>query len=689
MSKSTNSINKDNKKNENNYLLICPKCKIIPKIFLNELTNEITYICSSSDSEKNKKRTYPLQYFNINQNLLTQSNININTKCITHNKKFTHYCNTCELNLCLDCINSNNIKNIEKKNKHFDHDIIELKLISPTGSNINKKKRLLESLKKNLNKANLIFEEYLSKIKQKWNKIYNIQNNLIEFKQKIIDTYTQIENNYNSINNLNQIFNQIKFINKSFDFLGEVILNESTKDVIKRINEIFRIKRYGFSNLDEMNVEEMFEENRNNNLNSSTSTQTQKQFSIVKTMINIKMNENNNSRLIKEYLICGLSSGILKIYDTAPKFIFKKNIYLNYNKVDFYCNKEINYIVEIYKNNNNFEDENNINNEYIGKKNKLYLLVCSTDLDIIEISNNFENYSFIQKIGEPNCLYDKAQFISNNNNQYILAYSNWLSFLNIYKRNNINNHNYDLLVNINNSEELCVSFIEGNHKDNDTEIVYANYIESNNEFYIVFYKIVNNDNIYKNNKEIKINDNITTKIKVPSFLNDQDCLIKINSYMGALIIGNYENDEKDENEYINNGNKNNNKNNNKIINGILLIDLKCRQIITIIENNYIISKIFILNGGILLYNSKEKKINLLKYHYPSDKYPEFHLKNKHKFFFDSDNFEFFIENIYAELNYNNKNNNNDNSNENEIILISELAGGVLALAKNQQIILYK
>jgi hypothetical protein len=86
---------------------------------------------------------------------------------------------------------------------------------------------------------------------------------------------------------------------------------------------------------------------------------------------------------------------------------------------------------------------------------------------------------------------------------------------------------------------------------------------------------------------------------------------------------------------------------------------------------------------------KKKKINLLKYYYPSDKYPEFHLKNKHKFFFDSDNFEFFIEDIYAELNYNNKNNNNDNSNENEIILISELAGGVLALAKNQQIILYK
>lgn len=667
MSKSTKSINKDNKINQNNFLLICPICKLIPKIYLNELTNEITYICKSSDSQQYKKKTYPLSYFNINQDLLTQSNINLNTTCILHNKRYNYYCNTCELNICIDCINSNNMKNIENKNNHLEHDIIELKLISPTGSSINKKRRLLESLKKNLDKANLIFKEYISKIKQKWNKIYNIQNNLIEFKQKIINTYTQFENNYNSINNLNQIFNQVKFINKPFDFLGEVVFNESTKDIVKKINDIFRIKRYGFSNLDEMKVEEVFEENRNNNLNSTTSTQ--KQYAIVKTMINVKMNENNNSRLVKEYLVCGLSSGILKIYDTAPKFIFKKNIYLYYNKVDISNNKEINYIVEIY--NNNSKDENNIKDEYIAKKNKLYLLICTTDLDIIEISNNFDNYSFIQKIGEANCLYDKAHFISYKNNKYILAYSNWLSFLNVYKRNT-NNNNYDLLVKLNNSEELCVSFIEGNNKDNNIEIICANYIETNNEFYIIFYKIHNKENIHKEKKEIKINESNITKIKVPSFINDQDCLIKINSCTGALITGNYEN------EYINYNN-----------NGILLIDLKYKQIITIIENNYNINKIFTMNGGILLYNSKEKKINLLKYNNPSDKYPEFNIKEKNKFFFDSDNFEFKQENIYSELNYNNKSNNNDNSNEYEIISINELTGGVLALAKNQQIILYK
>ena len=675
----TNSINKDIKLDQNNDPLICPKCKLIPKIYLNELTNEITYVCASSDSKKHKKTTYPLNYFNINQNLLNKNNININIKCSLHNKKYIYYCNKCEFNLCTDCINSNDIKKIDNKNKHYEHDIIELKLISPTGSNINKKKRILESIKKNLNKANLIFEEYISKIKQIWNKIYKVQNNLIEYKQKIIETYIQMENNYNSINNLNQIFNQIKFINKPFDFLTEVILNESTKNIINKINDIFKIKNYGSSNLDEMNIEEVFEENRNNNLNNSTSTQ--KQFAIVKTMLNVKMNENNNSRLLKEYLICGLSSGILKIYDTAPKFIFKKNIYLNYNKEGFCCNKEINYILEIY--NNIHEDENIINDEYIRKKNKLYLLICSNDLDIIEISNNFEYYNFIQKIGEESCVYDKCLFISYRNNQYILAYSNWLTFLNLYKKNkNKKDNSYNLLTKLLNSEEVCVSFIEGNHKDNYIEILCANCIDSDDDFYIAFYKIFNDENIKEKTKGIEIKENNIKKIKVPSFINDQDCLVKINPHMGALIIGKYVND------YLNY--ENINDNNNKNINGILLLDLINKQIISIIESKYYISKIFLISGGLLIYNSKEKKINLLKYYEPSNKYPELFLKEKNKFFFNSDNFEFCIDDSYEELyNDNSKNIMNENSNEYELILVTELKGGLLAIAKNQKIIVYK
>ena len=80
------------------------------------------------------------------------------------------------------------------------------------------------------------------------------------------------------------------------------------------------------------------------------------------------------------------------------------------SKYDFYFEKEFNLPIK-----------------------QFYLLICTNDLEIIEISNNFEDYSIVQKIGEPNSIYDKALFLCNkNNNKYILANSSWLSFLNLY-----------------------------------------------------------------------------------------------------------------------------------------------------------------------------------------------------------------------------------------------------------------
>ena len=658
MSYSTNSINSQNKDTSsdfNNNLLLCPNCKLIPKILINELTDEITYICSSSVNKK--KKVYSLNYFNNNIDTINKNDITLNTKCSLHNKKYISYCNSCEINLCSDC---KNINKIENKINHLEHDILDLKNISPTGSNINKKRRILESFKKNLNKANLIFEEYISQIKFLWKKVYTKHNNLIEYKQKIIDTYINIENNYNSINNLNEILKEIKFINKPFDFLNEVILNNSVKNTIKKIENIFEIKNYGQSNVDEMNIEEILEENRSNTLNSSSSTQ--KPFAIIKSLINVKLEENNNfSRTIKEYLICGLSSGILKIYDTNPKFNFKKNIYLNYSKDKFIDNKEINYMIEIYQ-----EEKYIIKN----KKNKFYLLICTSDLEIIEISNNFENYSFIQKIGEPNSIYDKALFIcSNNNNKYILANSSWLSFLNLYKLNS--NNSYELIQKMNNSEENFVCFIESIKGDNYFEILCANYIEGDEDtFYIIFYKI------YEDNK---IEDK---RIKISSFINDQDSLVKINEYMAGLILGNYFNlDYENENNTDNKINENSN--------GILLIDLVNKQIITIIQSPFYISKIFPISGGLFIYNSRIKKIRLIKYENMKDKYPQI-VFDKNKFYFNSENLEFCCEDIYIKNNLEkNVNNSNENYVEDEPIFLVELTGGAIVLAKNQKIKLFK
>ena len=226
---------------------------------------------------------------------------------------------------------------------------------------------------------------------------------------------------------------------------------------------------------------------------------------------------------------------------------------------------------------------------------------------------------------------------------------------------------------INNSEENFVCFIEGIKRDNFFEIICANYIEDNNDnndaFNIIFYKIYENNKIENKN------------IKVPSFINDFDCLVKINENMAGLILGKYFNFDYEE--------SNNKKENNKNINGILLIDLINKQIITIIEFPYYISKIIPISGGIFIYNSKLKKIKLYKLENSKDKYPEI-IFNKNKFYFDSENLEFCFEDFYnnnKEEKY--KNNINENYIEDESIFLIELIGGILALGKNQRIKLFK
>ena len=114
----------------------------------------------------------------------------------------------------------------------------------------------------------------------------------------------------------------------------------------------------------------------------------------------------------------------------------------------------------------------------------------------------------------------------NKNNKYILASSSWLSFLNLYKFDSLNK--YNLIIKINNSEENILCFIEGIKGENFIEILCANFIEGDEDTpYIIFYKIYDDNNI--ENK----------KIKVLSFINDQECLVKINDYTAGIILGNY------------------------------------------------------------------------------------------------------------------------------------------------------
>ena len=632
-------INKNeiNQKIINNNILLCPLCKLVPKILINELSNEITYKCIDSKIPANSHtKIYSLNYFINNSKNVQKIITNANTICNKHKKQYISYCETCHLNLCKEC-------NIDHKN----HNIIDFEFITPTCSNINKKRRILESMKKNLKKVNSLFEEYINKIKFLWKKIYEAQNNIIEFKSKIIETYDVFKNNFNAINNLNQIFNEMKFADKPFDFINQILLNKNNKNILSKINDFFKINIYGSSENDEINFDIPNLANQG----------------IVKNMLTVKLNENNNTKILKEYLICCLFNNFLKIYDISPKFKLKQMIFIGKNSLNddirfSYGGNEINSIIEI--------DENN--KDHIKYKNKIYLLVCRNDLDIIELSNNFTSFNYIQKIGETNCIYDKALFIPKLNNRFILAYSNYLSFLNVYKNNK--EINYDLFHEINISEEeIIISFIENQKNDNNIiEIIYSVFKENNN-FYLVFYEI-------KNFQKIEINK---TLIKIPSIKNDQDGIKKINECTAAVITGQFIYDENIISDC------------NTVVNGLLLFDLINKQIISLIEVNKTFDNIFFISGGLFIYHSAELMLKFYKYKI-IHKYPEIIL-DCDIFSINVNNFEKKNGNLEENIIGNNSNkdgNIEDNINSKiEFISVTELEGGIIAVSKNKQIRLFK
>ena len=120
------------------------------------------------------------------------------------------------------------------------------------------------------------------------------------------------------------------------------------------------------------------------------------------------------------------------------------------------------------------------------------------------------------------------------------------------------------------------------------------------------------------------------------------------------------------------------------MNGILLIDIKNRQIVSFIENANNIDKIFVIDGEILLNSMKEKKINIIKCDNYIKKYPEIILSNVEKIYFDTESL-----NICEDLNLENKSLFNNEDTAEELLLINELKGGIIALAKNQRLKLYK
>ena len=250
---------------EENFILRCPTCKLIPNIKSNLSENTLEYKCQNNHKEKGifniiynklkkenninkmkcnkcskKAEKYSFKTFKFyceehlesNENYLNINNID--NYCFNHNEKIVMYCKTENKLLCGDC----------EHEKYFCN-IIPIKQMLFNKESLNNFEKKLEEIKNlNYQKENNYYQilkdlenlliNYLNKIKEikknfeknnNFNVFYNFYNDLIESYKFKIKTKNY---NLNLINNIKNNFNNENNIN-DFSFLFEELLKNIKK----------------------------------------------------------------------------------------------------------------------------------------------------------------------------------------------------------------------------------------------------------------------------------------------------------------------------------------------------------------------------------------------------------------------------------------------------------------------------
>ena len=374
-----------------------------------------------------------------------------------------------------------------------------------------------------------------------------LQNKLrsLIFQKAIINTYINCPNDFNAIKNFKNLENYMNNISIS-KFL---ILDKCNKESSNNNKN----KEYKSKN---PNIKDILKRaNKLSNLFNYFSETTHKLMSINKTTIDNELRRINNMLMLQDGNLCFSS-------DFGEFVIFK-------------LNKEI----EKYEKISEITPIKNSSINYITQLSNELLVCCSKKLIIGELTEDDTKYNIIQQIDE----FDNYNIVKviELSNKYLATYDRGFQisiFTPIYNGEN-NNIEYQLIFNkINKGEQLC-SLLALPQKDNND----IQYISTSNSHY-------SNGNgcvrFYSSKYNYKSFDAIYDDLNCSIYVNS---LLMINKKILAVGI----------------------KNNNAFDlskDGIALIDINFRQIVTFIQSEYP-NAIYKLNNDLFVVacnNSKDE-----------------------------------------------------------------------------------
>ena len=356
-----------------NKELLCPECWCIPKIRLDQNSQNITTECdfhhnctyditqfmkkstnhslfdiSCSQCQKIQNKLnylfhYCLECNSFLCNTCYKSHSNNKTKsshhtitidklysyCLLHSTKFSYYCENCCLNICNKCLQL-----------HENHSVKEISELAPSKEDIKLKKEIIQKQKDAIYNLEEIFKEIITQISNKFRELIEKEVKKVELKEIIISKVENVPSNYYYINNFNNIPNTVHQFSKPF--LGSYIQklkklfffleNEEKTDTpdievkslskIKSINEhkkeimnMIKLHKGGFATSSWDGTVKIFDENN---------------FNLIQTIKEPKLNDISYVTQISDdsLLICSNIMRKIRLSSdnktSTTEFIFKK-----------------------------------------------------------------------------------------------------------------------------------------------------------------------------------------------------------------------------------------------------------------------------------------------------------------------------------------------------------------------------
>jgi len=388
-------INQFNKLQEIDYSkIICQKCEQKRSESFN---NDFNYCCECKIS------LCPLCKctHDNNHNLINYNDIWY--KCNIHNEKYYCYCNKCRRNICMKC-----------ENNHKEHKLIYYgKLIIED----NKIKRFMEEIKKEIE----LFNNDIKEIINKYNKIIEYMEEYYNVIDGVIKNYINNKNinyqiliNINNIVNNNNIFNDIKRINKN---------RNKYYDLFIIYNKIYNDKRNNKNDINKRNNDNKNSSinNKNNHISNKNNDNRNSCINNKNNHISNKNNDNKNSCINNEN-----NDKINKNNDTNNKINDannKKNVSSNKNNDKNNINNNENII--IYKINENEDKIKIFGKEFVDKnKSTIKIEIEANEYELMEYyklnKNSNKNLEIkikeIENIIDMSYMFFKCSSLSNINN---------------------------------------------------------------------------------------------------------------------------------------------------------------------------------------------------------------------------------------------------------------------------------